>query len=162
MFDGCSSLTSLNLRSFNTENVTNMSNMFHGCSSLISLDLSSFNTKTVTDMSNMFWIYDSQLKTIYVSNSWSMNNVDNSEMMFMYCFNLVGGKGTVYDENHIDGDYARIDGGPEKPGYFTDINTLNLSSGTYDVRFDSNRIDSSDDDSRYFGQSVRPVRANNK
>lgn len=162
MFDGCSSLTSLNLRSFNTENVTNMSNMFHGCSSLISLDLSSFNTKTVTDMSNMFWIYDSQLKTIYVSNSWSMNNVDNSEMMFMYCFNLVGGKGTVYDENHIDGDYARIDGGPEKPGYFTDINTLNLSSGAYDVRFDSNRIDSSDDDSRYFGQSVRPVRANNK
>ena len=51
----------------------------------------------------------------------------------------------------------------DKRGYYYSRSLdTNLSSGAYDVRFDSNRIDSSDDDSRYFGQSVRPVRANNK
>lgn len=122
MFYGCESLTSLDLRNFNTENVTNMANMFDGCSSLTSLDLSSFNTKKVTNMSEMFHIYDSQLKTIYVNNGWSMNSVEKSERMFDMCSNLVGGKGTVYDENHTDGEYARIDGGSENPGYFTDVN----------------------------------------
>ena len=34
MFDGCSSLTNINLSNFNTNNVTNMSWMFNGCSSL--------------------------------------------------------------------------------------------------------------------------------
>ena len=34
MFNGCSSLTSLDLSSFDTSNVTNMNNMFNGCSSL--------------------------------------------------------------------------------------------------------------------------------
>ena len=51
----------------------------------------------------------------------------------------------------------------DKRGYYYSRSLdTNLSSGAYDVRFDSNRIDSSDDDSRYFGQSVRPVRSNNK
>ena len=34
IFFDCCSLTSLNLSNFNTNNVTNMSNMFYGCSSL--------------------------------------------------------------------------------------------------------------------------------
>jgi surface protein len=34
MFYGCSSLQSINLSSFNTTNVENMSGMFLGCSSL--------------------------------------------------------------------------------------------------------------------------------
>ena len=34
MFCGCSSLNSINLSSFNTSNVTNMSGMFFNCSSL--------------------------------------------------------------------------------------------------------------------------------
>ena len=51
MFDGCSSLTTLDLSSFNTSNVTNMTRMFSGCSSLTTLDLSSFNTSKVTNMS---------------------------------------------------------------------------------------------------------------
>ena len=54
MFEGCSSLTSLNLSSFNTQNVKIMSCMFSGCYALTSLDLSSFNTAKVTDMSEMF------------------------------------------------------------------------------------------------------------
>ena len=35
MFRDCNSLTNLNLSNFNTQNVTNMSNMFDGCNSLI-------------------------------------------------------------------------------------------------------------------------------
>ena len=55
MFDGCSSLTSLDLSSFNTQNVTNMEYMFYDCNSLISLDLSNFNTQNVDDMRGMFF-----------------------------------------------------------------------------------------------------------
>ncbi|MDO5527718.1 MAG: BspA family leucine-rich repeat surface protein [Prevotella sp.] len=54
MFSNCSSLTSLDLRSFNTSKVTNMEGMFYGCSSLTSLNLSSFRTENVTTISNMF------------------------------------------------------------------------------------------------------------
>ena len=42
-----------------------------------------------------------------------------------YSFALIGGAGTKYDPNHIDGTYARIDGGSSKPGY--------LSPKVYDV-----------------------------
>ena len=42
MFVNCFSLTSLNLSSFNTSNVTDMADMFNGCYSLTSLDLSNF------------------------------------------------------------------------------------------------------------------------
>ena len=40
MFNKFSSLTSLNLSNFNTNNVKDMSYIFYNCSSLISLDLS--------------------------------------------------------------------------------------------------------------------------
>ena len=54
MFDGCSSLTSLDVSGFNTSNVTNMQSMFEDCSSLTSLDVSHFNTSNVTNMFVMF------------------------------------------------------------------------------------------------------------
>ena len=54
MFQDCSSLTSLDISNFDTGNVTNMSRMFSGCKSLASLDVSNFNTINVTSMSNIF------------------------------------------------------------------------------------------------------------
>ena len=54
MFSRCSSLTSLNLFNFNTNNVNNMSWMLNECSSLTSLNLSNFNTNNVNNMSYMF------------------------------------------------------------------------------------------------------------
>ena len=54
MFCGCSSLKELNLNNFNTNNVTNMSDMFSGSSSLKELNLNNFNTNNVTNMSDMF------------------------------------------------------------------------------------------------------------
>ena len=54
VFNGCSSLTSLDVSNFTTNNVTNMDAMFRKCSSLTSLNLSNFNTSNVTDMDYMF------------------------------------------------------------------------------------------------------------
>ena len=54
MFSDCSSLTSLNLSNFNTNNVTDMRYMFFKCSSLTSLNLSNFNTNNVNNMEYMF------------------------------------------------------------------------------------------------------------
>ena len=54
MFSGCSSLTELNLTSFDTQIVTNMNSMFSSCSSIHYLDLSSFNTEKCKTFTNMF------------------------------------------------------------------------------------------------------------
>ena len=54
MFSRCSSLESIDLSSFNTINVNNMSCMFYDCSSLKSIDLSSFDT---TNVKNMGWMF---------------------------------------------------------------------------------------------------------
>ncbi|MEB3362999.1 BspA family leucine-rich repeat surface protein [Lactobacillus sp. R2/2] len=54
-FDGCKSLTSLDLSHFDTSNVTNMSYMFDKCSSLTSITFSDkFKADQTTDMSYMF------------------------------------------------------------------------------------------------------------
>ena len=54
MFSDCSKLTNLDLSSFDTSQVTNMSSMFRKCSALTNLDLSKFDTSKVTNMSYMF------------------------------------------------------------------------------------------------------------
>ena len=85
MFGGCSSLKSIDLSSFNTNNVTNMICMFCGCSSLKSIDLSSFNTNNVYSMESMF-SGCSSLESIDLSSF----NTNNSSMynMFWECFSL--------------------------------------------------------------------------
>ena len=54
MFNECSSLKELNLNSFNTNNVIDMSCMFMGCKSLVELNLNNFNTDKVYKMFYMF------------------------------------------------------------------------------------------------------------
>ena len=118
MFNGCSGLTSLDLGSFDTQSVTNMSYMFNGCTGLTKLNLSSFDTQNVTNMSFMF-SNSSALTTIIVSDSWNTDQVERSNGMFRQCTSLVGGAGTTYDESHVDVAYAHIDGGTANPGYLT-------------------------------------------
>ena len=55
MFNGCNSITKIDLSNFDTSQVTNMYGMFNGCSSLTSLNLSNFDTSQVTDMYGMFY-----------------------------------------------------------------------------------------------------------
>ncbi len=118
MFFYCANLTSLDLSHFNTSKVNSMYNMLGYCQSLTSLDLSNFNTSQVISMSSMF-DHCANLQIIYVGDGWSTAEVSISTNMFLDCTNLVGGQGTAYDANHIDKEYARIDGGPSNPGYFT-------------------------------------------
>ena len=118
MFAGCPSLTNLDVKGFKTDNVTDMGGMFYGCSSLPSLDVSGFNTQNVTEMEWMFYGCN-QLATVYASERWDMSNVEKTDGMFSACYSIVGGKGTTFDANHTDGEYARIDGGPSNPGYLT-------------------------------------------
>ncbi|MBO4673783.1 MAG: BspA family leucine-rich repeat surface protein [Bacteroidaceae bacterium] len=127
MFQGCSSLSSLDLSNFNTENVTRMGWMFGNCTNLKSLNVSSFKTGNVQDMSGMFYNCN-KLTSIYASEQWDMSKVENKEDMFGGCTNLVGGKGTVYDWNHSDGEYARIDEGSNNPGYLTNIKDTAIRS----------------------------------
>ena len=143
MFSGCSTLTELDLSSFNTSKVTNISNMFNNCLSLIKLDLSGFNIEKVTDMNYMFSGCKSlteldlsgfkktdvcgmygmfgnaeKLKTIYVSDAWQILQACDTSFMFVNCEALIGGNGTAYNDQHVDGTYARIDT-EDAPGYFT-------------------------------------------
>ena len=118
MFYGCSGLTSLNVSNFNTSNATTMTYMFGNCSHITTLDLSNFNTSKVTDMNFMFKDC-SALTTIFVGSEWVTSSPSATVDMFEGCTSLVGGAGTVYDANHIDHNYAHIDGGSSNPGYFT-------------------------------------------
>ena len=69
MFSGCSSLKSINLSSFNTTNVKDMSGMFMNCSSLQSIDLSSFNTTNVEYMNSMFYeCFSLKKENVKISN----------------------------------------------------------------------------------------------
>ena len=117
MFSGSAVTEIKGLNKFNTSNVTNMSRMFiYG--KMTTLDLGSFDTSKVTDMKWMFHGCNN-LKTIYVSDKFNTLNVNDSDLMFNYVYNLVGGSGTVYDHSKTDKTYARIDGGTSNPGYFT-------------------------------------------
>ena len=121
VFEDCRTLESVNFSGVNTENVTDMSDLFLNCHNLKTIDISSFNTKNVTNMKSMFLRCD-VLTTIYVGEEWTTENVTESESMFRESPNLVGGRGTTYDANHVGIEYAHIDGGTSNPGYLTDIN----------------------------------------
>ena len=87
MFYGCSfSLTSLDLRNFNTSNVINMQQMFDSCNELITLDLYNFNTSNVTNMGFMF---DECFKLTSLNlSSFDTSNVTNMRNMFFNCASL--------------------------------------------------------------------------
>ena len=118
LFSHCSALEKLNVGNWNTGKVTDMSYMFAECSSLTELDVSGFDTANVTEMSSLFSSC-SKLKTIYASDKFVTGQATSSDSLFHHCEALIGGKGTQYDGSHRGAEYARIDGGPDNPGYFT-------------------------------------------
>ena len=86
MFRECLKCKYINLFSFNTEKVSNISNMFSG-SSFISIDLSSFDTRNITDMSDMF---NNCYHLKYVNlSSFKSDKVENMDFMFFWCNNLI-------------------------------------------------------------------------
>ena len=113
MFNGCRALTTLDVSNFDTQNVTNMGYMFCSCYKLTTLDVSNFDTKNVTDMSWMF-SFDPALTTIYASDKFVTTACEEDENMFAECVNLVGA--VPYDENKLGKEMANY-----TTGYFTDI-----------------------------------------
>ena len=87
MFDNCKSLTSLDVSNLDTQNVKNMCGMFGGCTNLTSLDVSNFDTSNVSNMAAIFSACSS-LKSLNVSN-FDTSNVTNMEGMFNECRNLI-------------------------------------------------------------------------
>ena len=76
IFSECSNLKELDLKSFNTSNVSNMTNMFYRCNGLKNLELGdNFNTTSVT---NMEWMFKgcSNLENSYIRN-FNTSNVPN-------------------------------------------------------------------------------------
>ena len=96
-----------------------MNDMFSGCSSLTSLDVSGFKTDNVIGINDLF-SGCSALTTVYVGEDWTFEDLTGGGAdVFKDCKALVGGKGTTFDANHTDYTYAHIDGGTDNPGYFT-------------------------------------------
>ena len=87
MFLSCSSLTSLDVSTFDTSNVAAMTSMFSRCSSLRSLTFgNNFVTSSVTDLDYMFQ-YCRSLTTLDVSG-FDTSNVTNMCAMFNGCRSL--------------------------------------------------------------------------
>ena len=85
MFNGCESLTSLDLTNFDTSKVTQMGHMFRGCESLTSLDLTNFDTSKVTRLQYMFYD-DEKLTDLYINFDVRLNTY--FETIFSLCFSL--------------------------------------------------------------------------
>lgn len=135
LFYGCSALKSVDLYGLDVTSVTSMIGMFNGCSSLRTLDLTSFSTYSLEFTANMFY-HCENLRTIFATDGFRTDRIAdrvNASNMFAGCTSLVGGKGTVYNEAHINKEYARIDGGTDQPGYFR------LKTGqSYTITFETN------------------------
>lgn len=86
MFFGCSSLTSLDVSTFDTTNVTDMWAMFSACSNLTSLNISTFDTTKVTKMNFMFYECG-KLMNLNLS-SFDTSKVTSMRSMFQGCYAL--------------------------------------------------------------------------
>ena len=87
MFDGCSSLTRLDLRNIEMDNVTIALNMFSGCSSLQTLDTSKWNLEKVTDLGSTF--DGCRGLTELNSSSWNLIRCSYYKKTFNRCNTLV-------------------------------------------------------------------------
>lgn len=108
-FDNVTAIADLD--KLNTTSTEDMSDMFNGCTAVTELDLRSFSTATATDMSRMF-NGCTALHHIYVGSGWTTASVTASNAMFVDCTNIEGEDGTVLGAvtdktcaHHDDGGY---------------------------------------------------------
>ena len=119
MFSGCNSLKNINLSNFNTQKVTDMHDMFSGCNSLTNIDLSNFNTQKVTNMSGMF--FDCKALTNLNLSKFNTQNVELIFSMFSGCSSLESLDLSKFDTrkiNHMSGMFYDC----------TSLKSLNLSN----------------------------------
>ena len=100
MFYYCFNLKNIKLPFFNTENELNMKYMFSFCSSIKSLDFLSFNTIKVTNMEGMFKGCN-YIKNINLS-SFNTKNLKNLSKIFSGCWNLENIDLTSFNTENVD------------------------------------------------------------
>ena len=119
MFSGKRNLTTLNLSNFNTSKVTAMNEMFNGMRSLTTLNLSSFDTSNVTNMSSMF----SGMRNLTTLN---LSNFDTSKVTDMsYMFNGMSNLTTLNLSNF---DTSKVTYMEYMFAGMSNLTTLNLSN----------------------------------
>lgn len=131
LFDGCTGLQSIDVSKFNTAKVKDMSYMFDDCSSLSVLDISNFNTENVTNMDFMFADCH-KLTTIKVGSNWNTGKATSSKNMFQGDYNLIGNYGAMVDVSKYNGS-----------SYTNDVDKANctkqdgyLTTGNYKIFYD--------------------------
>ena len=83
MFSGCTSLTSLNVSSWDVSNVVDMRFTFVNCTSLSSLSVGSWDVSNVLEMTRLF-LNCRVLSTLDVTN-WDTSSVTDMSLMFRDC-----------------------------------------------------------------------------
>ena len=130
MFSKCSSLKELNLNNFNTNNVTKMNGMFSGCSLLKELNISSFNTNNVNDMSFMF-SNCSSLNKLDLSNL-NTDNVTDMSNMFSLCSSLKELNLSNFKTNNVENmDWMFSGCSSLKELNLSNFNTNNVTNMSY-------------------------------
>ena len=141
MFYYCTSLSNFTFTRRLTSNITDITGMFEMCSALEELNLVSLDTSNVEYISSMFYGM-TNLRTIYVSDYWNMSNINYSDYVFYDVENIVGEKGTTFDSDHIDIEYARVDDAPDHPGYLThaDVYSVYYPDGSTELYRDGETL----------------------
>ena len=89
LFQGCSSLETVNLSGFDTSQVTSMQLMFYGCISLKSLDLNNFDTSNLKTTYQMFYSCSSllflNLQKFYASSVSTYSEMFYQVENLIYC-----------------------------------------------------------------------------
>lgn len=124
MFNGCSNLTSLDVRNFNTSNVTSMTNMFNGCKNLTSIDVSNFDTSKVATMTGLF-NGCKNLTSIDMRN-FNTSKANYIDRMFYGCQNLTSIDISNFDTSKVT-DMSNMFSGCQK---LTNIDIRNFDFAT--------------------------------
>ena len=106
-FRDCCNLKTLDVKHFDTSNVTEMGYMFANCKNLTSLDVSSFETSDVIDMQGMF-MYCNNLTNIDVS-SFNTSKVKNFTYMFEDCTSLTSLDVSRFNTSSLRYSYSMFD-----------------------------------------------------
>lgn len=105
------------------EKVIYLDEMFNGCGSLTSIDLSSFDPKNVK--TDKMFLNCNKLTTITVTDpdthngyGFTKSDINSGTSMFSGCTSLKGGNGTTYSSSTVGSDAALVDKSGQQ-GYFT-------------------------------------------
>ena len=113
MFSGMNNISNLDLSNFETGSVINMRDLFSDMPSLVSLDISQFATHNVANMYSMFSIGETdtdKLEKIYVNNNFDTSQLTNFANMFKNRKKLRGGAGSFLpDPSTADKSWLCID-----------------------------------------------------